>query len=287
MNIKKILLPVDFPNTSLRVIHQAATLARHFHSEILMLHVMTALSQKAGVPLYGPEIAGWDMRAEIIRHAEKNIDRSLGPELSDLPIHSMVVEGDAAWAIMQTARDEKADLIMMPSYGHTFDHFLLGCVTAKVLKGTECPVWTDAHVEESALHQFALQHVLCAVDFTAYNQKAVSWAAQIAGEFQAGLTLVHVTPGVELWGPGGNYVNPELKEEYVGYASRHMEEFLQVMDIKADVLIGCGDVPMVLSQAVKQTNADLLVTGCRPYGRHMRTHGYAIICEVAIPVLSM
>ena len=39
LNIRKILLPVDFPNTSLHVIHQAATLAHHFHSEIVMLHV--------------------------------------------------------------------------------------------------------------------------------------------------------------------------------------------------------------------------------------------------------
>jgi hypothetical protein len=31
----------------------------------------------------------------------------------------------------------------------------------------------------------------------------------------------------------------------------------------------------------------LLVTGCRPYGGHLRTHGYAIICAVPIPVLSV
>lgn len=44
LKIKKILLPVDFPNTSLPVVHQAATLAHHFHAEIVMLHVVTAQS---------------------------------------------------------------------------------------------------------------------------------------------------------------------------------------------------------------------------------------------------
>jgi nucleotide-binding universal stress UspA family protein len=48
LSIKKILLPVDFPNTSLRVIHQAATLAHQYRSEIVMLHVVTALSQAQG-----------------------------------------------------------------------------------------------------------------------------------------------------------------------------------------------------------------------------------------------
>ncbi len=287
LNIKKILLPVDFPNTSLHVIHQAATLAHHFHSEIVMLHVVTPLSQPACVPKDGPELAGWDMMAEITREAKKNLDESLGPELEDVTIRCLLVEGDAAWSIVETAQEEKADLIMMPSYGYTFNEFLLGSVTAKVLHGTECPVWTDAHVEKSPVQEFAIRHVLCAVDFTAHNDKAVSWAVQIADKFGARLTLAHVTPGVELWGPGGNYVNRELKKEYVGYASRHMAEFQQTMGIKADVYIGCGDVPMVLSQAVKQTKADLLVTGCRPYGRHLRTHGYAILCAVPIPVLSM
>src|SRR5208337_2237819 len=146
LNIKKILLPVDFPNASLRVVHQAATLARHFHSEIVMLHVVTALSQAAGVPEDGPELSGWDMLAEITREAEKNLDQSLGPALDDLTIKRVLVKGNAARAIVQTAQEEKADLIMMPSYGHTFSQFLMGSVTAKVLHWTECPVWTDAHV---------------------------------------------------------------------------------------------------------------------------------------------
>ena len=149
LNIKRILLPVDFPNTSLHVIHQAATLAHHFNAEIVLLHVVTALSQPACVPEYGPKLAGWDMLAEIIREAERKKDQSLGPELQDLAIRRVLVEGDAAWAIMETAREKEADLIMMPSYGHTFSQFLLGSVTAKVLHGTECPVWTDAHVEVS------------------------------------------------------------------------------------------------------------------------------------------
>jgi nucleotide-binding universal stress UspA family protein len=43
----------------------------------------------------------------------------------------------------------------------------------------------------------------------------------------------------------------------------------------------------VLCQAAKETNADLLVTGCYPYGGRLRTHGYNIMCAVPIPVLSV
>ena len=287
LNIKKILVPVDFPNTSLRVIHQAAKLAHHFHAEIVMLHVVTALSHAAGVPEDGPESAGWDMIAEITIGAEKNLDQSLGSELDGLSIQCMLLKGDSAQAIVQTAQEEKADLIMMPSHGAMFSQFLLGSVTAKVLHGTDCPVWTNAHVEESPMQEFAIRNVLCAVDFTTYNRKAVSWAVQMAAEFSARLTLAHVTPSVELWGPGGSYVKPEFKEALVGNASQYMADFQKDIGITADIFIDSGDVPKVLRQAVKQTKADLLVTGCNPYGGHLRTHGYAIICAVPIPVLSV
>ena len=287
LNIKKILVPVDFPNTSLRVIHQAAMLAGHFHSEIVMLHVITEQSRSAGVPANASELAAWDMLAQIVREAGKDLDPSLGSELAAVAIKRVSVKGPVASSIVQTAMGEKADLIMMPSHGRTFFQFLLGSATAKVLQWAECPIWTDAHVEGLPVREFALRRILCAVDYTDHNRKAVSWAAQIAATFGARLTLAHVTPGVELWGPGGNYVKPELKEEYVGYASRYIEKLQQAMGIEADVFIGSGDMPMVLGQAAKQTKADLLVTGCRPYGLHLRTHGYAIICAVPIPVLSM
>ena len=297
LNIKKILLPVDFPNASLRVVHQAATLAHHFHSEIVMLHVVTAQSHAAGVPGDGPKFAGWDLLAAILkeaekreaekREAEKNLDRSLRRELEGLAIRCVLVKGDPVQAILQTARAEKAELIMMPSHGYAFNQFLLGSVTAKVLYGTECPVWTGAHVEESPTQEFAIRNVLCAVDLGPRSHKALSWAAQMAAEFGARLTLAHVTASVELWGPGGSYVNPRWKQELVGDAAQQLARLQKDTSVKADVFIGSGDVPKVLSQAVKETKADLLVTECYPYGGNLRIHGYAIICAVPIPVLSV
>jgi nucleotide-binding universal stress UspA family protein len=287
LNIRKILLPVDIPIASLDVIHQAATLARHFHSEIVMLHVVTAESLATDVPEDSRKLANWDLLAEIIKEAKKRQDPSLGPELDGLTIQCMTVKGDAAQAIVQTAQDKKADLIMMPSYGFTFYEFLMGSVTAKVLHETECPVWTGAHVEGSPVQELAIRNVLCAVEFGPRADITVSWGAQMAAEFGAHLTLANVTASVEFWGPGGSYVNQEWKEALVGDASQEMAKLQQDTGIKADVFIGSGDVPKALSQAAKQTKADLLVTGCYPYGGHLGTHGYGVICALPVPVLSV
>jgi len=80
LKIKKILLPVDFPNTSLPVIHQAAALAHHFHAEIVMLHVVNKLSRSSGIPADASKLTGWDMLAEILKEAQKNRDDSLAAE---------------------------------------------------------------------------------------------------------------------------------------------------------------------------------------------------------------
>jgi nucleotide-binding universal stress UspA family protein len=137
------------------------------------------------------------------------------------------------------------------------------------------------------VQEFAIHNVLCAVDLGPRSEAAVSWAALMATKFGSRLTLAHVTPSVEIWGPGGRYVDQRWKEELVGDASQRIAKLQQDMGIKADVLIGSGDVPKVLSQAAKQTKADLVVTGCYPYGGNLRIHGYAIICAVPIPVLSV
>ena len=175
----------------------------------------------------------------------------------------------------------------MPSHGHTFDQFLLGSVTAKVLHGTECPIWTSAHVEESPAQEFAIRNVLCAVNFDSHDRKLCrgprKWPPNLAPVSRSLTSL-------PAWSFGGRVAATsiqEWKEALVSDASQHIAELQQDMGIKADVFIGSGNVPKVLSQAVKQTKADLLVTGCYPYGGHLRTHGYAIICAVPIPVLSV
>jgi nucleotide-binding universal stress UspA family protein len=223
----------------------------------------------------------------IIRQAQKQQDPSLGQELEGLTIRRRLGAGDVAVAIVQAAQEEKADLIMMPSHSFTFYQFLLGSVAAKVLYGTECPVWTGAHVQDSPAQKFAVRSVLGAVEFGPRAELTVSWAAQIAAEFGAHLTLANVTASVEMWGAGGNYVDQKLKQELVSNASEQMAKLQQETGVKADVFIGSGDVPKVLSQAAEQTKADLLVNGCYPYGGHLRTHGFGIICAVPIPVLNV
>jgi nucleotide-binding universal stress UspA family protein len=285
--IKKILLPVDFPPTSVSIIQEAVTLAEHFQAEIVMLHVATLESHAAGVPTSDYDLARWNLLAEILHSPEQKFDDSLRTKLATLAVRALVVHGEPARAILQTAQLENADVIMMASHGPAFDQFLLGSVTARVLRFKECPVWTGAHLEEKTAAEFSIHNILCAVELGRRSQHAASWASQLATEFSAHLTLSNVTESMAITAPGGSWANPKYQQPIVDDASRRLTELQKSLSIKADLLIGSGSVPKVLSEMAKQTKADLLVLDCYPYSGNLRLHGNAIIFTVPIPILSV
>lgn len=268
-------------------------MAERFHSEIEMLHVATEKSHAAGVPIDAAALSNWNLAAEILRGAKQQFDPSFRAKLDTLAIRGVVANGDPVQSILQAAQAENADLIMMASHGDTFDEFLLGSVTAKVVRWSDqCPVWTGAHTVEleakaSSLQEFSIRNVLCAVDLGPRSQQAASWAAQLATEFGAHLTLTHVTESMAILAPGGTWTNPRYQQTLDEDASRRLAELQKTLPIKADLLVGSGDVPKVLSQIAKKVQADLLVLDCYPSSGNLRRHAYAIIAAVAIPVVSV
>jgi nucleotide-binding universal stress UspA family protein len=289
LDIAKILLPVDFQEAAPSVVHQAAALARRFHSQIVLLHVVTPLSYSAGTldGNYVP-VSREDLMAELIRQAENNLERSLQSELHGLAVKRILRKGDPAANIVQTARDENAGLIAMPTHGYgTFRRFLLGSVAAKVLHDSECPVWTGAHLEETQAREFAIGNVACAIDLSPHSRNTISGAARIAKEFSARLTLLHVIAGLHAYAAGGSDAFPEWLEEIETSAAQQIAKLQQELGTKAEVIIASGDVPKLLSETTKKIGADLLVIGRRSGGGHLGGTGYSIIRDSHIPVLSL
>jgi nucleotide-binding universal stress UspA family protein len=224
LNIGKILLPVDFERPSVGVVHQAAALARHFHSEIIMLHVVTPLSYSAGT-LEGSYVPSGrdDLLAELIRQAQKHLDQCLKPELESLTVRRVLLEGDPALEIVKVARDERVKLIVMPTHGYgAFRRFLLGSVTAKVLHDGDCPIWTGAHVEEETVGEFAIRNVLCAIDLSDHSRNTVSWAAEMAAASGARLTLAHITAELDVYSSSGPHVISGWKETIASSATQQI-----------------------------------------------------------------
>jgi nucleotide-binding universal stress UspA family protein len=285
--INKILLPVNIPILSSSLLQQVAAVAERFQSEVILLHVPSPDSHAAGVPADPAKLANWSLVEEVLREAGEKFGQPVRERLQKLKTRGIVVEGDPARTIVRTASAENVELIMMPSYGYTFDKFLLGSVTAKVVRWKECPVWTGAHTQEHPGSEFSLKNILCAVELGPRSQEAASWAAQLAAQFGARLTLTYVTESASIMAPGGSWANPEYQDDLTDDASNRLTQLRKTLGVDADLLVGTGDVPKVLNHLAEKTKADLLILECYPYSGNLRLHGYSIICALSTPVLSI
>ena len=294
LNIHKILVPVAFADACKgdhrHLLAQAAWLARRFHAEIILLHVVPPLSYPAGVLESGHEITARDLHAHIIQRAQQDLDQAPLPELEGITVARLLLRGDPAHEIGETVRNRSVDLIVMPTHGcGAFYRLLLGSVTAKVLHETQCPVWTGAHLEDAPPAEFSVRHVLCAVELNPHNRHTVSLAAAMATALDASLTLVHITDSVEFYGPGGPRVDATWKEKIIGFAAGEIATLQKELGTNARVIIDSGNVPELLNRAAKETKADVLIIGHIPGRSHLgdNGNGYGIIRQSVIPVLSV
>jgi nucleotide-binding universal stress UspA family protein len=278
VDFQKLLLPLDLDEPSMPAAHQAAQLARHFDSQVLILHVVRPLSHFS---IHKHELA------EAIEHAEERLDGMLVPEFAGVAARRLVLKGDPATAIIETALQENVNAIVVGPHTHSaLAGRLLGSVTEKLVASAKCPIWSCANVEKSA-PVLPLHNVMCAVDFTGHDRENVRWAAALAAEFQAHLTLAHITPSVEIYGPGGLHEIPDFKQAVVSAATGHIHKVIAETGVNAETYIGSGDVAKMLNVAAQETAADLLVIGRRAPPGLLGGHCYSIISKSHIPVLAV
>jgi len=290
LNISRILVPVLLHDTSRHIIRQAAWLARRLNAEVILLHVVTPPGYPEDMFTGPRELAAQDLHQAIVGLAQTDLDERDWPEFEGIPVTRLLLKGDPAEEIVKTARQNDVGMIMMSTHGHgALYRFLLGSVAAKVLHEVECPVWTGIHLEDALALPFSVRNILCSLDLAAHCPHTLSVAAAMAAAVGAKLTLVHVTVGMEFYGPGGYQVDAVWKKEILGYAAKAIADLQKQAGTDAEVIIESGEVSQLLNRAAEQSKADVLVIGHIPGRSHLgdNGNGYGIIRASRIPVLSV
>jgi nucleotide-binding universal stress UspA family protein len=142
MKIRRILAPTDFSEISDGCVEQAVELARTLGSEVVLLHAVEP------VVLAG-DLFGASAVANVMEELQRAARQGLALRLERLRkrrgirCRSVLVNGTAAAAIVDTAVRLSADLIMMATHGRSgLSHLFLGSVAERVLRGARCPVLT-------------------------------------------------------------------------------------------------------------------------------------------------
>ena len=138
--MQKILVPTDFSDNATKAIDYAVALSEKTNAEIILLNVTTLLnstfsSRRALIKEYN------NTRVEGIREQLKELQQSIAANNAKVKLTIKLYEGDVQDSILQCAKDENADLIIMGTQGASgLKKIFIGSITAGIIGNTTIPV---------------------------------------------------------------------------------------------------------------------------------------------------
>lgn len=272
--IKRILFPVDFSGKCLGAARFVEAFARRFGAEVLLLHVVTSGEH--------------NLAEELFPMRQAQLATFFPDGLSYISTERCVLGEDPSTAILEADRTWKPDLIMMPTGGlGAFERLLVGSVTAEMLRGAACPVWTGVHAETAPQpEEIHCRRVLCAVGMSEHSQAVLEWAAWLAGQCDARLAIVHATAEITASFDGGS-VEEELRQKISSDARMRMEALQLAAGTASEVFFQSGVPADIVAQVAAKFSADLLVVGRHEEsGWDVLQDAYAVLRTSPCPVIS-
>ena len=187
IRMKKILWATDFSDEASDALRYAAVFARAFGAELLALHVVPDFSpalyntMEAIKGELTSRIAG--VKSEMLKRLDEQ------NRLEGLSFRSLVKEGKAGEAIVATAREEEADLIVMGKKGRTgLDRLFIGSVANQVLRSSPVPVLAT----KKRRGKPAFKKILVPTDFSDQEEIERDYAWELARGFDADIMLLSI-----------------------------------------------------------------------------------------------
>lgn len=189
MQVKKILVPVDFSEFSESALKYALLWGEAFSAELTLLHVNTLFHEHFDydtlIERYREEIAQQETHIrKWMREHHLHVGRS------KVKLNFEVLRSrSAANSILDFITQEKFDLVVMGTHGRTgARHLFLGSVAEKVARLSPVPVFTT----HQDLEIRGIRRILVPVDFSDFSRTLVGSALEIGRAFDARVHLLHV-----------------------------------------------------------------------------------------------
>jgi nucleotide-binding universal stress UspA family protein len=248
---KLILCPTDFSELATFALYYAKSMTACSGARLIVLYADPFLPPPHFTAQQVEELAkGLERSKQAAReHLARYVDDRVGGAVE---VESLVVENQPVPAIVNTAAQRNADLIVMGTHGRSgLSRVMLGSVTERVLRETDRPVLTVRHKQGMPEPTVSIKRVLCPVNFTDVAQKAFEHAVAVAQCFNAELLALHVVEA-----PPGEVSDERAMSRLCAWIP---EEFRSRCNLKE--VVRQGDAAEQIITASESLGCDLIVLG--------------------------
>ncbi len=141
IEIRRILIPLDFSHHAEAILEWGAHLAKEHGSQVILVHAYH-------LPVEFQQLEGAYLPPDFWTNVKTEAQQVLGRHAERLraqgvAVETVVREGYPASVIQEEAEERRADLIVIGTRGLTgLKHLLLGSVAERVVQKAPCPVLT-------------------------------------------------------------------------------------------------------------------------------------------------
>jgi nucleotide-binding universal stress UspA family protein len=263
---KKILVPLDGSQLATNALSPALALAKSADGLVLLLRV--PVYQKQTLPaqvtavynrLRPPEEKEW-VQQRVERYLRSVRQMALGQEIE---FETLVIDGDPAGVIVDTAESQDVDLIIMSTHGRGgLVRWWLGSVTEKVLRATARPILIVSSDELPT-------RTLVTLDGSTAAEAALEPARYLAGTLGTPLYLLRVLEPLEMAEDDpdisskeaadlNNQVEAARQEEAVAYLAA-IKERLAEGEVAVETAVVAGPPAPAILDYIEKQQIDLVV----------------------------
>jgi nucleotide-binding universal stress UspA family protein len=136
---QKILVPIDFSETSAKAVQYGSEFARTFGAELTLCYVFEPPIMPMAVGFGAmPPVMMDEIRPKIQERLDGYVSENVHEKVK---VDTKMLDGTPFVEIVRYARDAGKDLIIMPTHGRSgIAHMFLGSTTERVVRKAPCPV---------------------------------------------------------------------------------------------------------------------------------------------------
>ena len=286
-SIASILYPVDFSPSCIAMAPYVKRAAALLKARVSLVHVVDPTGYN-GLQLYVRPVS--EVSEEHLAIGRDRLDSFLKEDFPAAEFPRILTSGDAATEIARVAREDRFDLIIMPTHSGIFRQMLLGSTTAKVINDADCPVLTSRHAQTIAPRPLEHREWLCAVGLSSNSERVLRFASQVTAQARGKLSIIHAVQAGDTNLPIQLDLREEIHSAERQEAKRRIADLQQMVGVEAPVRIAVGRVKEALLEAAREADADALIIGrSHQPGAHgrMRDLTYAMVRDSPFPVLSV